>query len=391
MTASRPNPSQSPEPDEASPPPAEPVRTPRRRPELPALVLLIAGGLLIAVLLGRLGGPGVYSNDPAGTAVLGPIVLRATVVAPPEGGVDPEAAFARAVAEVRRLNDLLSRYQEESEVLRINAAGPETWTDVSPVTWRVLVEAMRYHRLSDGAFDVTVGPLVTYYKPLMKAEAEGEPVRVFPGEAWIRSALERVGSRHVRLDEDRRRVRLDRDGMALDFGAIAKGYAVDRAIEVLQAEGIRDAYVEIGGEVRTIGRHPEGRPWRIRVQDPRRPGDRAAPGLAVIETTDRAVATSGNYEQFFAFEDRRYSHIVDPRTGLPVANDLVGVTVLAPTCLQADALATALSVLGMDAGRKLLDLFPDVEARFQVQSAAGEVRVFRHPGEEPPGSGGSGR
>lgn len=249
------------------------------------------------------------------------------------------AALAAARAAVLRVDTLMSVYKPESELSTVNRrAGSDTSTVVSPETAAVLEAALRCAELSGGALDVTVGPVVDAWGFYREQGA-------VPPAAVLDSVRALVGYRQVEYDPATRRVRLPLRGMRLDFGAVAKGYAVDRAIEAVRAQGIGRATVDLGGNLGFLGTAPEGGDWPVGVRDPREVGSLAA-RLAV---QGGAVATSGDYERFFEHDGVRYSHIIDPRTGWP-SRGVEGVTVVAPDGITSDALSTALFVLGPERG-----------------------------------------
>ena len=211
----------------------------------------------------------------------------------------------------------------------------------------MLRQGLDLHRRTGGAFDPTVAPLVDLHQ--LHFAAHGAP----PDEHELREVLELVGADHVRLGE--RELALDRSGMALTLDGLGKGYVVDRMVETLAAQGVRHALVNAGGDLRALGTRANGRPWRVGVQDPRQPelfGD-------VIGLAGAAVATSGDYVHFLDLE-RRYHHTVVPGTGRsPEA--IASVSVRAATAMEADALATAVFVLGAAGGCRLIDVLPRTE------------------------------
>jgi thiamine biosynthesis lipoprotein len=229
----------------------------------------------------------------------------------------------------------------------VAATGPTT---VHPEVAGVLHAALEVGRASGGAFDITVEPLVRAWGFL-----GGTPH--VPDSATVRRAFAHVGARHVRFDPATRALAFDREGVRIDLGGIAKGCGVDAARRALEAQGIRDALVDLSGNMFALGR-PAGAPaWRIGIRDPR---DRA-PYFARLALTGRAIATSGKYEQFVAASGRTYGHILDPRTGVP-AEGLISVTVLAPDAMTADAWGTALFVLGPAAARRAALARDDLDA-----------------------------
>ncbi|MFZ9886573.1 MAG: FAD:protein FMN transferase, partial [Myxococcota bacterium] len=181
-----------------------------------------------------------------------------------------------------------------------------------------------------------------------------------------------------RLETGTTTLRKTRRDVEVNLSAIAKGYGVDVVFEQLRAAGFADVFVEIGGEVRVSGHNPRGEPWRVGINVPRSSADPTAV-LVAVPLNDRAIATSGDYRNFFEAGGRRYSHIIDPQTAAPVEHDLVSVSVLAADCATADGLATALSVLGEERGRVLLASFPGTEALF-VRGVGNELEVTRTAG-----------
>lgn len=193
-----------------------------------------------------------------------------------------------------------------------------------------------------GAYDITVGPLVDLWG--FGAPAVGDRV---PEPAAIQAALERVGRDKLRWEGGALHREAD---VRVDFSSVAKGYAVDRLTALLLEAGLQDTLVEIGGELRATGNRPEGGPWMLAVESPDMSQGRFVEAIAA---SDIAVATSGDYRNYFEIDGIRYSHLVDPRTGYPVEHQLVSVTVLHKECMFADAYATALIVLGVEAAREL--------------------------------------
>jgi thiamine biosynthesis lipoprotein len=264
-------------------------------------------------------------------------------------------AAAAAFAEVARLDRILSDYDPASELSRLSAAAPTPEpVAVGPDLWRVLVRAVEIRDASGGAFDPTVGPLTTLWR---QARRSGR----LPAEPRLAAALAAVGPATLRLVPSARAVSLERAGMRLDLGGIGMGYAADRARETLERHGIAAAMIDASGDV-LVTAPPPGRPgWRIAVA-PLRPG--AAGGDLVL--AHAAVTTSGDAFQAVEIAGRRYSHVVDPRTGIGVAGP-AAVTVLGPDCATADAVATAASVLGPDASAGLLAAVEGCAARFAWQ------------------------
>jgi thiamine biosynthesis lipoprotein len=252
----------------------------------------------------------------------------------------------RDIAQIlEAVNQQMSTYRPNSELSRFNAGAPATWTEVSPDTLAVVTEALRISRLSDGAFDPTIGPLVDLW-----GFGPGAGRRDVPTADRIETTLRRVGYRHARIKATPPSLAKSRRDIRVDLCGIAKGFGVDKVAEHLERIGIDYYLVEIGGELRGRGYSPRGDTWRVGIERPV-----AAPGRVqrVVRLGGRALATSGDYRIFFERDGARYSHIIDPRDGWPVTHGLASVTVVAPTTMQADALSTALMVLGPEAGLAL--------------------------------------
>lgn len=249
-----------------------------------------------------------------------------------------EAARA-AFQRIGALDAIMSDYREDSELMQLTRAPAGSWVPVSDPLWEVLEQAQELARLSGGAFDVTAGPLIRLWR---ESRRTGE----LPDSAKLAEARTRSGWQQLSLDSAQRAVRFAVPNMQLDLGGIAKGYAADAAVEVLRQFGVRRAIIEFGGDIVASG-PPPGRPgWQIRIDDPS-----GAP--PAIHLSDAAISTSGDVVQFVEIDGVRYSHVVDPRTGTAL-HDRVAATVIAPSGMLADALATVAGVLGPDDGARFL-------------------------------------
>ena len=240
------------------------------------------------------------------------------------------------------INHTMSTYDPESELSRFNRMRTTDWVSASASLHAVLKTALEIGAQSEGAFDITVGPLVN----LWGFGPEVHPDRI-PLETDIAAARTRSGLDKVTLSETQQALRKHRPDVFLDLSGIAKGYGVDQVAELLTEHGIEHYMVEIGGEIRVRGLKNHDTPWRIAIEKPL-PGERSVHTMLAL--SDIALATSGNYRNFFEIAGRRYSHTIDPTTGWPVDNHLVSVTVLADTSMRADAWATAFQVLGPERG-----------------------------------------
>ena len=271
-------------------------------------------------------------------------------------------AFDAAFAEFTRLENLMSTWVEGSEVRRLNAAAGKEAVHLSPEVIEVLVLARHYSELTRGKFDITFGPLSGLWR------FDHDQDNVIPSAAAIKAVLPLVGWENLEVDEQAGTAKLLRAGMSVHLGGIGKGYAVDRAAAILRGKGIANFLIQAGGDL-YVGGHPEGRAWRLGIQDPRGAPDTP---FAVIELTNATFSTSGDYERFFMKDGRRYHHILDPDSGQPAMASR-SVTIVASRAVDADALSTAVFILGPEAGMALIEQLPDVEG--VIVGATNEVRV----------------
>jgi len=235
-----------------------------------------------------------------------------------------------------RVNDQMSTYRPESELSRFNRHADSTPFSVSAATAGVVGEAKRLGQWTGGALDVTVGPLVN----LWGFGPEGRPDRI-PTAQQIETRRAWVGLDLLKV-ENNTLIKLN-PKLYVDLSSIAKGYGVDMVADLLEQSGIDNYLVEIGGELRLKGHNAEGHPWRVAIE---RPVSEERVAQQVIEVGDQGIATSGDYRNYFEQDGVRYSHTIDPGTARPIAHRLVSVTVVAPSCMTADGLATALMVMG---------------------------------------------
>ena len=257
-------------------------------------------------------------------------------------------AVEAAYEQIEQVNRLMSDYRPDSEISRLNALPAGGKMVVSPPTFAVLQKAMEVSKRSGGAFDVTCRPLVQLWK-------QAGQQKKLPDAQQLQQTLAKIGFDKIKLDPATRTVTVTVDGLQIDLGGIAKGYALDVAAQALLDHQAVCGLVDVGGDIRAVGACPAGRPWRIGVRHP------FTEGLFAKLAIERgAVATSGDQERFEVINGKRYSHIVDPRTGRP-AEQTPSVTVIAPDGITADAWATAFSVLSVKEGQALADQLDGVE------------------------------
>ncbi len=250
-----------------------------------------------------------------------------------------EEDFTAAFNEMRRIEKLMDIHDPESEIFRVNKLADKEPVKVSKEIFEVLKRTLKYSRLTSGAFDVSIRPLSALWVGKGK-------LKEVPEARKIEEKLPLVNYKNIILDERNQTVEFKKKGMALDLGAIAKGYALDRAIKVLQGRGIKEALINAGGDIRVMGE----RVWKVGLQHPRKENE----VLAVIRLKDQAIATSGDYQRYFIKERKRYHHIINPETGYPVT-ECMSVTILAPQATQADILATSVFILGSEKGMELIE------------------------------------
>jgi len=238
----------------------------------------------------------------------------------------------------------MSTWRVDSELNRFNTSSDKDWIPLSPSTTQVLSQAMKTSAESGGAFDVTIGPLVDLWG-FGAGAANGSATARIPAQRDIGQSLSKVGYESLELNLDTNAVRKFNVETQLDLSGIAKGHAVDRVAAVIDAHGIDSYLVEVGGELKASGLKPDGTHWRVAIE---RPAAGQRDVYRVLELNDQAIATSGDYRNFFNDGGKRYSHSIDPRTGKPVNHQLASVSVVADTTMAADALSTALMIMGPD-------------------------------------------
>jgi FAD:protein FMN transferase len=281
-----------------------------------------------------------------------------TVVAPT--AADAEAAVDAGMAELRRLDAMMSLYRDDSEISKVNRAAGRMPVKVPPEMIEVVEAAAEVSELTKGAFDVTVGPISVLWQ--MKLKAGG-----LPTDAEIARVLPLVNYRNLVVDRKASTLFLRRSGMIMDLGGCAKGYGADRVAALLRERGIANAVIAVAGDIWVLGNRQDGSPWRIGIQHPR-DKDRT---LAVLELRDKYISTSGDYERFVIREKKRLHHIIDPRTGKP-AEGTTSVTVVGDRGSLIDPLTTGLFILGPEQGLAAAKR-QGIEAVFV--DAAGAVRT----------------
>jgi thiamine biosynthesis lipoprotein len=267
-----------------------------------------------------------------------------------------ERAATAAFAEMERLEALMTTWRPTSDVSRVNAAAGREGVVVAPETLAVIEKALWIARKSGGAFDITVGA----FAGLWKFDQDNDQTIPPPQEVAARKRL--LGWRDVQVDAKSRTVKLRRAGQRITLGGIAKGYVVDAAVAVMRGQGLENFMVQAGGDLFLAGRRGT-RDWIVGIQDPRASSQDVQSGsasFAFLSLSNQAFTTSGDYERFVIKGNRRYHHILDPKTGFPVTHTR-SVTILAPTTFLADTVDTAVFILGAERGLALIEHLPGVE------------------------------
>lgn len=244
-------------------------------------------------------------------------------------------ALSAAMEEIRRIEDIFSVYDSKSEIAHVNRLAAGVRLRLSDEAYDLIRSALEFSEKTSGSFDITVKPLVDVW-------AKSREENRLPSPERIKEALSKVGCRSVALDPSSRTIAFRKNGMGLDLGGMAKGYAVDRAVAVLKMRGVKNAIVNAGGNIYCMGMRSKGRRWKIGIRNPRNKD------LTVMTMflKDNAVSTSGDYVRYFMLDGRRYSHIIDPRTGYPIQSGAISASIVAPDAASADAFSTAACVLG---------------------------------------------
>ena len=273
--------------------------------------------------------------------------FEVTVVAGSQAEAD--AWMDLAVAEIGRIESVISSWDPDSETSEINRMAGNRPVSVSAELYGLIERAIGISRLTDGAFDISYASMDRIWK------FDGS-MQAMPAPEAISASVARVGFQKIKMDPETFSVFLPEEGMRIGFGAIGKGYAADRARDLLVERGVPAGIINASGDMNTWGTKPDGSPWQVAITNPM---DKTK-SFGLLPLEDRAVVTSGDYERFVRFNGVRYAHIIDPRTGYP-ATGILSVTVFAPRAELADALATAVFVMGVEAGLDRIEQLPGVD------------------------------
>lgn len=257
--------------------------------------------------------------------------------------------ISMAVEEIKRIEKIISSWDPASQTSEINRNAGKKAVVVSPELFNLIKRALVISKITDGAFDISYASMDRIWK------FDGS-MKKMPSQEEIKKSVEKVGYENIVLDEKNHSVFLKKEGMKIGFGGIGKGYAADMAKKLLKEKGVRAGIINASGDMNTWGKQPGGKDWMVAITNPM--NKKQAFGLVPI--SDKAVVTSGNYEKYVKFNHIRYSHIINPKTGYP-ASGIISATVFAPSAELADALATSVFVMGIDAGINLIDQLAGIE------------------------------
>ena len=276
---------------------------------------------------------------------------------------------AEILGQLHAVDSSLSMFNKQSTVSRINA-GESMQAD--SLLELVFQQSTAISEATHGAFDVTVAPLVNAWGFGFKHDQ-------WPDSAMVDSLREFVGWHKVSISDHQ--VQKQDPRVVLDFSAVAKGFGVDQVASLFRSHGIKNFMVEIGGEIVSSGQNPKGEPWRIGINKPDEEAESTGDELQdIIELHDCAIATSGNYRNFYMHNGKRVAHTIDPHSGYPVQHSILSSTVMAPTCAMADGFATAFMVMGLDSAQAVLQKHPELQAYFILSTADGKYDTWCTPG-----------
>lgn len=282
--------------------------------------------------------------------------VMGTVISQKVYGQNGQKAADETMARMQYLDGLLTFNAPEGDIYKLNENAGQKKVELNPITLNIIKKAQQVAELSNGAFDVTVGPLV-------KSWGIGTEQERVPSPEEIKKLLPLINYKDLAVDDPA--AGLNKAGQMVDLGGIAKGYAGDEAIQIYKKNGITSGFVNIGGNVVTLGSKPDGSPWTVGIRNPRpREGMSGQSIVGTVTVTDKAVVTAGDDQRYFEQAGKRYHHILDPHTGYPAQSDLVSVTLITDSSFDADALDTAVFILGLEKGKEILRRYGGVEAVF---------------------------
>ncbi|MBU3157490.1 FAD:protein FMN transferase [Clostridium estertheticum] len=261
-------------------------------------------------------------------------------------------AIEESIIKVCEIDNKMSVFKEESEISKISINAGNKPQIVSNDTYYVIQKAIKYCTLSEGAFDITIKPIVA----LWGIGKEGQQI---PSSNEVKEKLKIVNYKDIVIDKNDRSIFLKNKKQEIDVGGIAKGYAADEVKNVMIKNGIKSALINLGGNILTLGTKIDGTPWSVGIQDPFKTRGEFALAISVI---NKSVVTSGNYERYFEVEGKRFHHIINPSTGYPSESDIVGATIISDNSIDGDGLSTGVYIMGVQKAIKLIEEIEGVDA-----------------------------
>lgn len=315
----------------------------------------ISIGLIIILLVASLGGCDSQQrkNDNLGYISDSEFLLD-TIVTIKLYGYEDTAIFEEVFNYIRNLEKLLSVHIEGSDMWHLKQNAGKQWTEVSKYTIEIIQHSIEISLVSEGFFDITAGPLINLWDI-------DPPYGHYPSERERENALALINYKDIEIDKDHNRIYLEREGMEANLGAIAKGYIADKVKQHLIEKGIDRGIINLGGNVLLIGNRSNGKDFKIGVQDP---DSLRGEYLGLVSASDKSIVSSGTYERYFIYENKKYHHILNPFTGFPQENGLKGVSIISNDSTNGDAFSTTIFLLGIEKGMTLVESREDLEAIF---------------------------
>lgn len=265
-----------------------------------------------------------------------------------------EEILDKAFKRVIQLEDLVSINKDGTEIVELNKNSGIKPVKLSEDSFKIIEKGLEYSKASKGGYDITIGPLV-------KLWSIGLPEAKVPNKKEINEAIKHVDYSKLKIDRDNNEAFLSEKGMMIDLGSIAKGYAADEIAKLLKEEGVKEAIIDLGGNIYALGKKEGNKNWKIGIQDPNTERGNV---IGTVETSNKSVVTTGVYERFIEKDGVKYHHILNPKTGYPYKTDIAGVSIIADKSVEADALSTLIFTKGLDEGRKFIETLDGVDAIF---------------------------
>lgn len=303
--------------------------------------------------------------------------MMGTIIQMKVYGKNANKALNSALERISDIENKMSVNISSSDITKINNNSGKESVIVNEDTYIVLEKAVEYSKLTEGAFDATIEPIVK----LWGIGTENETV---PSQKEISEALNLVNYKDIEITKSNNSIKLKREGQAIDLGGIAKGYAADEINNILTRNDISSAVISLGGNIFVKGHKPSGDLWKIGVQNPL---DTRGEYIGIVSAADKSIVSSGNYERYFVKDGKRYHHIFDPKTGYPSEKGVIGTTIISDKSLDGDVLSTSVYVLGLEKGIKLIENLEGIEAIFitedkKVYTTSGLNDIFQLKNEE---------